>query len=411
MNGPFFLNDVQYAFLIGRQKQEKLCGVSCHIITAFRSSGINEKKLRDVWHKLAHRHEVLSSCIMSDGTVFFSDDHAPDRFFTVIEGDSKSYINSLKNRLMHIENGGAAELHLIKDAEGCTIVFECDCVAFDVTSLQIFIRDMAEMYNGTEEELPVLSERFFPYGEESHPAVPRAVKKSDKSYWTERAGDFGAAPFEGIADTHMAGIPAKYSSHSSVIGADRTAFIHETAERLGVTEENVLLALFSKAVAKVCGREHFTLNIPVLDRSGAPEGLADTAADYTSIIMFDTDVGSPVDTVGFIKKIASEYNEALEHRAFSGIKVQQLGGGDVSGNVTFSSHIHIDLGTDQIRQAFGELSYIYTETPNVVMDSEFFRCGNKMLLNLSTPDGVLPEGTEERLISELLDLLPKGDWL
>ena len=405
MKGPFFLNDVQYAFLIGRQKQEKLCGVSCHIIAAFRSSGIDEEKLRDVWHKLAHRHEVLSSRIMSDGTVFFSDAHDPDRFFTVASGDSESYINSLKNRLMDIEDGGAAELHLIKEAEGCTVVFECDCAAFDITSLQIFIRDMAAMYNGNEAELPVVPEGFFPYGEESHPAVPRAVKKADKSYWTERAGSFGTAPFEGIADTCRTDIPAKYSSHSSVIGADSTAFIHETAERLGVTEENVLLALFSKAAAKVCGREHFTLNIPVLDRSGAPAGLAETAADYTSIIMFDTDVGPSADTDGFIRKTASEYAEALEHRAFSGIKVQQLCGGDASGNVTFSSHIHIDLGTDQIRQAFGELSYIYTETPNVVMDSEFFRCGDKMLLNLSTPDGVLPEGTEERLISELLALM------
>lgn len=413
MNDIYFLNDVQYAFLIGRQKQERLCGVSCHIIIGYKSENIDEEKLKKTWCNLSERHAVLCSRIMPDGTVYFSSDHDPKKFFYSVNTDDEqqveSYINGLKNRLMDIEHGEIAALHLIKIKNGGRIIFETDCVAFDVTSMQIFIRDMAAMYCGKESILPELPAYFSPYGEISHPSVPRTVKKSDKAYWTEKVSSFGCTPFECTGDCP---VPTVYESHTGIIDRTKCGYIDVFAKRVGCRTEDILLALFARAVSEVTGKAHFMLNIPILDRSTADSSLFDTAADYTSIIMFDTQVDLSRNFSAYAKKVSEDLSEALKHISFSGIKVQQLysklrGTDALSGNVTFSSHIHININDEIIKCAFGEQYLIYTETPNVVMDSEFFRSGDHISINLSTPQGYLPEGTEERLISAVIDGIKK----
>lgn len=412
MNDIYFLNDVQYAFLIGRQKKESLCGVSCHIIIGYKSKSIDEDKLKKAWCMLFERHAVLHTRIMQDGSVYFSESNTPERFFhSVIAEDEHQadiYINNLKNRLMDIENGEYAALHLIKTKDSVITVIEADCVAFDVTSVQIFIRDMAAVYCEKESILPKLPENFLPYGNISHPPVLRSTKKSDRAYWSEKVKTFGALPFEDMVKAPSSSLPTVYKSHIGIIDNERCKRIDRIAKNTGCKTEEILLALFSQAISEVTKKSHFVLNIPILNRSLTASELFDTAADYTSIIMFDTNTSSSQTFNEYAKNVSKAYNEAASHASFSGIKVQQLCSeinkiNAVSGNVTFSSHIHININTDLIQKAFGEQYIIYTETPNVIMDSEFFKSGDKIIMNLSTPCGYLPPKTEEQIISAVIN--------
>ena len=63
----YFLNDVQYAFLIGRQSNAELCQVSCHVLIQYHAKSIDVERLRAAWQALAARHIVLQTRIFSDG--------------------------------------------------------------------------------------------------------------------------------------------------------------------------------------------------------------------------------------------------------------------------------------------------------------------------------------------------------
>ena len=55
----YFLNDVQYAFLIGRQSNAELCQVSCHVLIQYHAKSIDVERFRAAWQALAARHIVL----------------------------------------------------------------------------------------------------------------------------------------------------------------------------------------------------------------------------------------------------------------------------------------------------------------------------------------------------------------
>ena len=411
MNDIFFLNDAQYAFLIGRQSDAPLCKVSCHIIIGYEAVSTDEDKLRKAWSALAERHIVLRSRINPDGSVYLSDKHEPQEYFytynAVSEQDSESYISRLNNKLMDIENGECFALHLIRSAEKTKIIFEADCAAFDITSMQIFIHDLAALYTGDTSILSEIPKDFHPYGITARPEIPRSLKRADKAYWEEKISGFGLPPFEGMASIDDIKAPTAYKNHLGTLETDIVCKLEKLSGSLDVPMKDILLTLFCSASAKITEKDNFLLNIPLLDRSTESLELRKTAADYTSIIMFDAKESASDDLMQLCKKYSCEMAEAINHRHFSGIKVQQMysektGRNVISGNVTFSSHIHIDICSKVIKKAFGNISLIYTETPNVIMDSEFFRCGDEIIINLSTPDGCLPKCTEEKMLSEII---------
>lgn len=273
--------------------------------------------------------------------------------------------------------------------------------------MQIFIRDLAALYNGAESILPEIPMGFHPYSQAFHPDVPRSLKRADKAYWEERISGFGLPPFEGIAITHDTKTPTVYGNHNGRLEAEKVSRLEKISDVSEIPLKDILLTLFCHATARITENEHFLLNIPLLDRSTESAELRDTAADYTSIIMFDAEDCASESLILLCKRYSHDMSEAVSHRHFSGIKVQQIyseqGGKNViNGNVTFSSHIHVNLCDDTIKRAFGSLSAIYTETPNVVMDSEFFMCGNDIIINLSTPKGSLPDGIENAILSEIV---------
>ena len=155
----YFLNDVQYAFLIGRQSNAELCQVSCHVLIQYHAKSIDVERFRAAWQALAARHIVLQTRIFSDGAVSFAEHHTADSFFLYQDftGESdpeacgKAYLAQLESRLMDLEHGELAVLHLLHvDASHDQLILEADCAAFDITSAQIFLQDVARLYAGVD---------------------------------------------------------------------------------------------------------------------------------------------------------------------------------------------------------------------------------------------------------------------
>ena len=298
-------------------------------------------------------------------------------------------------------------LHLLHmDASHDQLILETDCAAFDITSAQIFLQDLARLYAGVD--LPELPAAFHPYENDALPRPSRAKKAKDRQYWMEKIQHMEGTPFQEQAAVGTLSVPASYSSHSAVLPTEQVAFLERFAADAATNLQMVLLTLFVRAIAKTVQKEQFLLNIPVLDRSNVDAAYRDTAADYTVILMFAVDHATEQDFRAQLCALSKQYQEDLAHASFSGINVQQRLAEArqqtvINGNVTFSSHIDRDLADPVIRQCFGTCCGVHTETPNVVMDGEFFRVNGSILMNLVTPDQYLPIQTEETLLAYMLE--------
>lgn len=397
-NKTYFLSDIQYAFLVGRQSEGALCGVSCHIMAEYECGSAHGVK--EAAEKLVRRHKVLTSRITFDGEVIFNcadknilrsldlsaltDEEA--------EQSLSEYRKKLSGRLMDIENGEIFLIHRIKMPDCVHLIFEGDCTAFDINSFQILVRDIGKLIVG--ETLTAIPEGFEPYENGLLPEYSSDQKKRSREYWREKADGMAEPPFS-------SGITGKstYTAHTETVPPEGAQRVRSFAERMDCHEDIVLLAAFSMATAQVTGMEHFLLNIPILDRYDLPPEAAGTAADFTRLLMFDVRVGEG-DFKACFDRIFADYQEDMGHMAMPGMKVQRLLP-KRTGSVTFSSHIFEDMHIP----ALGRLISVTTETPDVLMDCEFFRVGEELLLSFVTPDGAFESGTERELLTAVRNII------
>lgn len=405
----YFLNDMQYAFLMGRNSDAPLCGCSCHIIAEYQALKADIALICQAWEALGKRHIILHSMISEAGEVTFSESQNFMECLKIYdnlalsEQEAETYYQQktaeIKSRNMDIHSGEIFVLHLFLMPNQYRFCFEGDCIAFDVTSFQILIHDFACLYAGIS--LPELPDNFHPY---EFPAVSAEQKKTDRLYWQEKAPEYGEIP----AKNYSIPVHPHFTAHTKTLSSEIFQKLVSIAEQNHTNIEILLLTLFSEAFSKVFETTHFVLNIPILNRKHLPEKYADTAGEYTALLMTDIKINSDLNLKEQLSKITEIYQNDCSHIGISGIKIQKIlkkQNHYCDYHITFSSHIGIDMNDSAIHQSIGILQSITTQTPRVLMDSEFFLSDGKLLISLVTPDGVLKK--EELLLQKLTALAEK----
>ncbi len=407
----YFLNDMQYAFLLGRNSDAPLCGCSCHIFAEYHAPDADLYQIQSAWKQLGNRHPVLHSVISESGEVTFAD---PENFMQYLklydlsdfsaEEAEQQYQQSAelyRTRNMNIHSGEILILHVFLMPEGVRFCFEGDCIAFDITSYQIFIHDFSRLYAG--DTLPELPSDFHPY--EFTPVSPER-KKADRHYWQAKASDYGAFP----AESYPLPSHSHFTAHTRILSAEIYQKLHLFAQMHDTEIEILLLTLFSKAFSEITSFSHFVLNIPVLDRKQLPARYARTGGEYTALLMTDININPALTIETQLSEIAEIYQNDCAHTGISGMKIQKIlkkQNHYYDYHVTFSSHIGIDMNDSVIQNSIGILQSLVTQTPRVIMDSEFFLSDGNLLISLVTPDNVFPEGMENRLLHEFAMLAEK----
>lgn len=404
-----FLNDMQYAFLLGRNSDAPLCGCSCHIFSEYHADTADIRQIAYAWEKLGNRHLILHSVISESGEVTFADIPAFMQHLHIYDISSlsyeeaetkyKHYTKFYSCRNMDIHNGEVFVLHVFLMPDGTfRFCFEGDCIAFDITSYQLFIRDFSRIYNGCE--LPTLPMGFHPY--DTFP-VPADKKKNDRNYWQIKSAEFGEFP----AGKFLHSVPNKphFTAHTTVINHNDYSKLVNFSETHQTSIEILLLTLFSKAFSSILEISHFVLNVPLLDRKNLPEEYSETGGEYTALIPSDMQIDSDITFEEQLRKTAENYLNDCNHTGISGIRIQKLlkrNNHYCDYHITFSSHIHIDMNDSIMKNSIGILKHIITQTPRVMMDSEFFLSDGNLLISLVTPDDVLPDGMEQAILHEFI---------
>lgn len=405
----YYLGDVQYAFLLGRNSEGSLRGVSCHILLETECSALNTDKLVLAWDSLLRRHKALRACISEFGEITYIPDggdipskvnimHFEEYTYAECERKTAELRSNLESRLMDIESGELMGLTVcLLPNEKARMIFDFDCVGYDITSFQIILRDLAYIYSGRE--LPHLPKNFEPYSGEYKRKYTAAEKASARIYWQEKVKLVGNMPAFPLSERLPNDRKNTYSAHSRYISDEAYRGIKEFAQREKYRIEDVLLALYVETLSRETGDCRFLLNIPLMDRSHLNSDAAEAVMDNTEIMIFDADISSAYSFNDIAAKLRADLAKDTEHIAFSGIKVLKLlnaDGKDVT--TTFSLHISADLSDEVFRRCFGDIKYIVSQTPQVTMDSIFFSIEGKLLFMLTTPDGWFKDNTEENIL-------------
>lgn len=413
----FPLTDVQHSYWIGRNNNQILGGVSCHIYLEFKSQYIDKKRLQDAWKKVQMRHSMLRAVIVESGEQkiqnhLYREEIIVHDFRSMDDSEKLRKIQQIRDdnshRILDISHGQVAELELsLLDKINSIIHFDIDLLVADLESLKIIFRDLEKLYN--EEDLePIPSKISFSN------YILKQNNKTDieesKIFWGKLMDKLPGAPELPYDSTFDKAIDHRFKRQNYILDSDKWCLLKSVCKDNKVTPAMVLLTLFVKVLDRYSTSSEFLVNIPVFNR---PEKYKDVVADFTNIVLLPVENQENKSFLEEIKKIRNNFLEKMRFSNYSGVNVirdimKRDKENKIVAPVVFSCDYGQPLFSNKFEESFGKLNFISSQTPQVVIDFQVFEINNGLMLSWDVLDKIFYKGTIQSMFKSFISQL---EWV
>lgn len=424
---PFALTDVQYAYWIGRDINQPLGGVGCHVYIEIDGENIDPLNLGRAWKEVTQFHPMLRTKFFQNGTQkIFDKTFTPElkindfrQFQAENITDGLELIRKrLSHRILKIESGVTAglELTMLPEADS-RLHFDLDLLVADVNSFQIILRDLCLFYKGTKSNRKGHPFRFDQYLKEESERLKEEEKRSEE-YWKTKIFDLPGPP-----DIPLAMRPDKIRNHeferfSFIIGNESWDMIKQKAAINQKTPAMVLLTIYAEILDIWSSKSKFLINIPLFNRKTEYDFIEDAVADFTNILLFDIDMTEKQSFSDRLNHIQKKFYEISKYSSWSGVKVQReiakiTGNNSVAAPVVFSCNLGTPLTDSEFEETLGKISYMISQTPQVWLDLQVYETQKGLLLCFDSVKKLFPENMIRAMadaFKEMLKWLSSSDY-
>jgi len=426
-DGPHFdLTPVQHAYWIGRRPDQVLGGVACHGYFEFTSGDgcppLDARRLERAIRALVARHEMLRSRFTDDGHQQILA-NSPWGGLTVRDfsgftenarGRELEFLRQkLSHRVLDVASGHVFDFQLSILTNGQTrLHFNIDLLVSDVMSIRIMLHDLAQLYSREDVSLPP-----FTYGFREYLAARAAqrpeVRDRARVYWESRLAELPGGPELPLAVEPASVECVRFVRRQCRLPRAQRLELERTARTHGLTPAMVFLTAYAQVLAMWSAQQRFLLNVPLFDRHPLHPDVSRLVADFTSVILLEVDVSDEASFLTHARRIQAQFRSDVGHSAFSGVEVlRRLGrlrGGERSGApVVFASNIGDELIGEEFRNAFGEMTCMRSQTPQVWLDHQIYESDGGLLLSWDAVEELFPAGVLDAMFQAYQDLL---GWL
>mgnify|MGYP000844400805 CR=1 FL=1 len=391
---PFDLTEVQRAYWVGRRPGQYLGQVGCHGYLEVDGHNVDPEQLDRAWAELQRVHPMLRARFTDDGRQQIAEqpgneplivhdlrDLGPDQIAAHL-GKLRS---ATSHRLLDVAAGQVAGLQLSLLPGGATrLHFDIDLLICDVTSYQILLRDLAILYTGVG-EVAAPSDWNVAACLESLRVANQQRFSSCEQYWAERLDSFTGAPAIPLAVDPQTITDPRFVRRQHRIPAPIWNEFVNRAAAARLTPAAALLTLYGKVVERWGSGSGFTMNVPLFNRAGVGPALADVVADFTSLVMVQITPDATTGLAEEVRRVQCALHEAISHDAYSGVDVQRSWlrehpGQRTMAPVVFSCNIGVELFSPLFTEAFGQMGFMVSQTPQVWLDFQLFTVDGELLL-------------------------------
>ncbi len=467
---PFELSPIQHAYWVGRGDDQVLGGVGCRVYLEIDGTDVDPDRLHAAVRAVAARHPMLRVRVHADGTqqimtetdwpgltvhdLRFSGDSAPATPAAATRGaneltthdddvhatgdrvpgdgelrapgdgdahipDDTAALTALRARLsarkLDAERGEVFDVQLSLRPGGATrLHIELDLLVADVLSFNIFLDDLAAAYRGMD--LPALGYSFPRYRAELA-ALRAGEVAADRAYWQDRLADLPAAPALPLAvEPEQIGVP-RFERIARWLPPVAYERLGARAAEHRVTVAMMLATAFCEVLGRWSNTSRMLLNVPVFDRKHLHSDVPEMIADFTNLVLLDVDLSAPA-FVERVRRTQRQFQSDISHTAYSGLDVlrdlTRHGDGHGGAPVVFAANLNSgDLLGREFRDAFGELGFMLSQTPQVWLDHQLMEMDGGLYLNWDYVPELFDEGVVEAMFDAycaVLEWLSEGDW-
>ena len=425
MYQPFDLTDVQYAYWVGRDSSQKLGGVGCHGYFEVDGTGLDEQRVEEAWEVLFAFHPMLRAAYTEDGRQRICKEAFHKQIQWVdgtgaSEEEREQMLQQIRkersHRLLDIAHGEVISLVISKwSGDRFRMHMEIDLLVCDVQSFGIILRDFAAFY--LRKELPPVQKEWnFAQYLKEHREKTKAETERARDYWMNRIPDLPDGPVLPGRKKRATLEQLKFHRHAAHISREETEILTEKAAAFGVTPAVVLLTAYGVVLSKWAENKHFLMNMPMFNRK--EEEIRDVVADFTNLLLVEMDFRTPLCFSDYLSQVQQSFLDSMDHSAFSGVEIlrqiRKQNQGEGEANIVFSCNLGTPLVCRDFQEAFGNIGYMISQTPQVLIDFQAFTATEGMDFIWDAADDMFPEGMVEEIfqcfIGLVRELTGETDW-
>ena len=419
----FKLNDIQNAYVVGRNTELPWGGISCYGYFEMNTKDLDINALQLAANDLIKRHEMLRVRVDENGFQKI----LPEMTYTLpvyrtkagqhMQGHLATIREQMENQIIPLDQP-LFDLRVSEMEEGAwRIHFGMDFIASDALSLRLFWRDLSMLYAQRTENspsptpLPEIKASFRDYLQYVELRKKSDRYEADKAYWLRRMESLSPPPQLPLKKQISAyGHTAKEFAHfeKTFEKAQWDQFCKHAAQKK-LTPTAALMGIFSEVLAAWGAGQHFGLMLTVFERDPVHPDIDKVIGDFTHLSLL---------SINCLKRSVQEnalalqwqMQEDLEHKTYSAIEVvkernRTHPSAELFYPVVFTSALGLskaehDLGDPSV---FGEVGYSSSQTPQVWLDSQVMTKNGNMVVAWDALNTIFPEG----LVADMFEAYTK----
>ncbi|MEV7028222.1 condensation domain-containing protein, partial [Kitasatospora sp. NPDC093558] len=349
---------------------------------------------------------------------------------TLTEAEAEQELADIRQRLSHrrmdIAAGEVFDVQLsLLPAEirenGTRFHLNLDMVAADALSLRVLLADLARSYADPSAPLPALAYSYPRYLADRRAAreapTRAAALDADRDYWRRHLPELPAAPQLPLATP---------SEQPTVVRRHRwldprmMRCLGELARSHGLTPAMALASVFAETLTAFSAEPRFLLNLPLFDRELLHAEVGSLVGDFTSSVLLAWDGAAPGTFAERAARLQARFHADAAHAGYSGVEVlrdaSRLHGERFLAPVVYTSALGLgELFPAEVRDTFGEATWIISQGPQVWLDAQVTELNGGLLVNWDAREDAFAPGVLDAMFdaySRLLDRLlsDAGTW-
>lgn len=377
----FAMTDVQLAYLMGRNPQFALGGVSTHGYIELETQ-LDISRLNRALQKAIARHPMLRAILLPNGRQQILSNVPPYKI--VIEDvremsprEREQKILDERERMSHqIFPLGKWPLFAWKafrlDEQRHVLCFSWDVIIMDGSSVNKLIEELIHFYHQPDLELPAFTFHFSDYIQAYQQRKQTAAYAQARAYWKRKIPTLPFAPSLPLQkDLHQVTKPRFSIKHHFWNEKDWRA-IQRWARRHHLTPSALLCAIYGEVLAYWSNQPDLTINVTVFDREPVHAEVESLIGDFTSLVLLDLHWKPGESLLSRAKQTQHTLLDGLKYRIYDGVQVirdfcQYHGLRTQAAMPVIFTSLLASAGASYWNQ-IGQLRYLNAQTPQVYLD-------------------------------------------
>jgi amino acid adenylation domain-containing protein/non-ribosomal peptide synthase protein (TIGR01720 family) len=326
---PFPLTEVQMAYLMGRNAQFEMGGISTHGYFEIETQ-LDPQRLSTGLNRVIQRQPMLRALIYSTGEQQILA-QVPE--YRILVNDYSHLSSERQQQLIFEERERMSHAVFTTDqwplfefkafklsAETHYLFIGFDLLIMDGTSMRILIKEMMDFYRDPQLEPAKLQFSFRDYIMAAQEFKQSETYQRDKAYWLAKLADFPAAPALPLRKEPKEIRNPRFKRHRKIYPPNQWEKLKMQAQEHNITASALLCMAYAQVLAYWSNQPHLAVNVTLFNRYPFHPDVNKILGDFTSLIVLDIEFEPELSFWGQAARVQNGLMEALEHRHYDGVE-------------------------------------------------------------------------------------------